>query len=116
MGKVIHLVSPTDGGNSTPVPLFFTRAELDAILNVYARMVSIGEWKDYSFETGPHSVAFAIYKRHRDVPVFRIEKRPKAKKNGPYILSEPSGIVRYGRELQHVLDYFKAKKFLKLQS
>ncbi len=31
---------------------FFIKKELKCILNLYARMVSNGSWKDYSFSSG----------------------------------------------------------------
>ena len=31
---------------------FFIKKELTTILNLYAKMVSNGSWKDYSFSTG----------------------------------------------------------------
>jgi hypothetical protein len=115
MKNIIQLVpNPRTGEPRKVAPVFFTRAELDAIFNVYARKVSAGEWRDYSFQSSPQSIAFAVYKRSGDVPIFRIEKRPKARRNGPYILSEPGKVVRFGRELKHILAYFQTTKTLKL--
>ena len=37
---------------------FFIKKELQSILNLYARMVSNGSWKDYSFSTGSKEVSF----------------------------------------------------------
>ena len=37
---------------------FFIRKELQCILNLYAKMVSNGSWKDYSFSSGSREVSF----------------------------------------------------------
>ena len=37
---------------------FFIKKELQSILNLYAKMVSNGSWKDYSFSSGIKEVSF----------------------------------------------------------
>ena len=37
---------------------FFEKKELEIILNLYAKMVSNGSWKDYSFSSGNKEVSF----------------------------------------------------------
>ena len=56
---------------------FFIRKELQCILNLYAKMVSNGSWKDYSFSSGSKEVSFDIYQRASDLPVLRILKNLK---------------------------------------
>ncbi|MEM1021785.1 MAG: DUF2794 domain-containing protein, partial [Pseudomonadota bacterium] len=41
----------------------FDRLELQSILDVYARMVTYGEWKDYSLDVHAGHAAFNIYRR-----------------------------------------------------
>ena len=53
---------------------FFIKKELQCILNLYARMVSNGTWKDYSFSSGAKEVSFDIYQRTSEKPVLRIAK------------------------------------------
>ena len=40
---------------------FFVKKELQCILNLYAKMVSNGSWKDYSFSSGIREVSFDVY-------------------------------------------------------
>ena len=40
---------------------FFIKKELQSILNLYAKMVSNGSWKDYSFTSGIREVSFNVY-------------------------------------------------------
>ncbi len=56
---------------------FFVKKELQSILNLYAKMVSNGSWKDYSFSSGTKEVSFDVYQRTSDKPVLRITKNLK---------------------------------------
>ena len=56
---------------------FFEKNELKIILDLYAKMVSNGTWKDYSFSTGYREISFNVYQRASDKPVFRILKNLK---------------------------------------
>tara|TARA_B100001029_G_scaffold74626_1_gene60965 strand:- start:951 stop:1295 length:345 start_codon:yes stop_codon:yes gene_type:complete len=56
---------------------FFVKQELQCILDLYAKMVSNGTWKDYSFSTGYREISFNVYQRASDKPVFRILKNLK---------------------------------------
>ena len=48
---------------------FFIKKELQSILNLYAKMVSNGSWKDYSFTSGIKEVSFNVYQRASEKPV-----------------------------------------------
>ena len=67
---------------------FFIKGELKCILNLYAKMVSNGSWKDYSFSSGSKEVSFDIYQRASEKPVLRISKNlhPKSKSEKFYIM------------------------------
>ena len=73
--KNIKLVVNNDKKNEKEK--FFIRKELQCILNLYAKMVSNGSWKDYSFTAGLREVSFDIYLRASDRPVLRILKKFK---------------------------------------
>ena len=53
---------------------FFIKKELQSILNLYAKMVSNGTWKDYSLSAGSREISFDVYQRASDKPVLRILK------------------------------------------
>ena len=42
--------------------LFFEKEELKIILNLYAKMVSKGSWKDYSLIISNKQVGFSVFK------------------------------------------------------
>ena len=41
--------------------IFFNKTELQLILNLYAKMVSSGEWKDYGLNISKKEVSFNVY-------------------------------------------------------
>ena len=73
---------------------FFIKKELQCILNLYARMVSNGSWKDYSFSTGSKEVSFDVYQRASEKPVIRISKNLKPKYfNEKYFIKDRDGTI-----------------------
>ena len=73
---------------------FFIKKELQSILNLYAKMVSNGSWKDYSFTSGVKEVSFNVYQRASDKPVLRILKNLKPKYlNEKYLIKDKNGII-----------------------
>ena len=41
---------------------FFEKKELEIILNLYAKMVSYGSWKDYGLSISSRQVSFSVFK------------------------------------------------------
>ena len=64
---VVNNVSKRNGKEK-----FFIKKELQSILNLYAKMVSNGSWKDYSFTSGTKEVSFDVYQRASEKPILRI--------------------------------------------
>ena len=52
--------------------IFFNRSELKLILNLYAEMVSDGEWKDYGLSISKREVSFNVYRRTAEFPIYKI--------------------------------------------
>ena len=46
--------------------VFFNKNELRLILNLYAKMVSSGEWKDYGLSISKKENSFNLYHRTSD--------------------------------------------------
>jgi len=44
---------------------FFEKDELKIILDLYAKMVSNGSWKDYGLKISSKQVAFSVFKIHQ---------------------------------------------------
>ena len=59
--------------------IFFNKKELQIILNLYAKMVASGEWKDYGLSIFKKEVSFNVYHRTSEFPVYKITKNLKPK-------------------------------------
>src|SRR5580700_7970200 len=63
----------------------FDRSELNRILALYGRMVAAGEWRDYAMDFLNEAAVFSIFRRSAEMPLFRIEKRPRLRaRQGQY--------------------------------
>ena len=85
---------------------FFVKKELQCILNLYAKMVSNGSWKDYSFSSGVREVSFDVYQRASDKPVLRILKNLKPNSyNEKYLIKDKNGIIlKKSENLNRLID------------
>ena len=85
---------------------FFVKKELKSILNLYAKMVSNGTWKDYSLYTGNKEISFNIYKRASEKPILRILKNLKPNyKNEKYLIKDKNGkVIQKSENLKLLID------------
>lgn len=112
MSNIVPILSNgSKTGRTQSAPVFFHRLELDAILQVYARGVSMGEWRDYSLDASKGWVGFSAYQRATEMPQYRLIKEPAlARKQGAFRLVNSSGhILKRGPELGPVLRALEAK-------
>jgi hypothetical protein len=101
----LSVVSTSNKTGPSPPVVAFNRAELDAILAVYARKVAAGEWRDYALQMGREKAVFAIFQRTSEYPLFRVEKCPRlARRQGAYSVVLRSGVIlKRGHDLARVL-------------
>ena len=85
---------------------FFNKSELKIILNLYAKMVSKGFWKDYGLNISKEKVSFNVYKRASENAAFRICKNFRLKnKNLKYFTSDSQGnILNISKNLEELLN------------
>src|SRR5215471_8099080 len=83
----------------------FDRSELNRILTVYGRMVAAGEWRDYALDFLEEVAVFSIFRRTSEMPLFRVEKRPRLRgRQGQYAVVAAGGVIlKRGHELGQVL-------------
>jgi hypothetical protein len=88
--------------------VFFDRRELNRILNLYGRMVALGEWRDYAIDGLSDLAVFSVFRRASEAPLYRIEKRPAlARRQGQWSVINQSGhVLKRGHELDQVLKVF----------
>lgn len=115
-GMAARPVSRTEDQGAAPSGpkaevIAFDRRELSDILNIYGRMVAAGEWRDYAIDWMKEAAVFSIFRRASEMPLFRIEKRPKLRaKQGAYAVVGAGGqVLKRGHDLRQVLRVFDAK-------
>ena len=91
---------------------FFNKTELQTILNLYAKMVSDGEWKDYGLGISRREVSFNVYHRTSEFPVYKITKKLKPKnENEKYLIKDAQNkIINNSENLQNLIKKIIWKK------
>ena len=93
--------------------IFFSRTELKTILDLYAKMVSSGEWKDYGLSISKREVSFNVYHRTSDVPAYKITKNLKPKnENEKYLIKDGQDkVINNSENLDGLIKKIIWKKF-----
>ena len=93
--------------------IFFIKDELKLILNLYAKMVSSGDWKDYGLSISKKEVSFNVYRRASESPAYKITKNLKPKnKNEKYLVKNSDNkIINNSENLQSLIKKIIWKKF-----
>ena len=94
---------------------FFEREELKIILDLYAKMVSEGSWKDYGLSISSKQVSFSVFRNATENALYKICKNFKPKnKNLRYLITDTNGkILRNSYELKTLLKSTNWKKLQK---
>ena len=106
-----HLKLVINNGNKKK-DIFFNKKELQLILNLYAEMVSGGEWKDYGLSISKKEVSFNVYLRTSEFPVYKITKNlnPKNKHEKYLILDANNKIIKNSENLDTLIKKITWKK------
>ena len=93
---------------------FFEKDELKIILDLYAKMVSEGSWKDYGLNISSKQVSFSVFRNAAENAIYKICKNFKPKnKNLKYLITDTNGkILKNSSELNLL---FKNTDWKKLQ-
>ena len=91
---------------------FFIKKEMKTILDLYAKMVSKGEWKDYGLTIGPKEISFDIYQKSSDRPILKIQKNINPRnKDETYLLKDRNGfIIERSENLESLAEQEKGDK------
>ena len=68
---------------------FFEKKELKIILDLYAKMVSEGSWKDYGLSISSKRVSFSIFKNAAEKAIYNISKNFKPSNKNLKYLTHP---------------------------
>ena len=76
MNKNLKLVINNTKKNNEET-YFFEKYELKIILDLYAKMVSAGSWKDYGLNISSRQIGFSVFKNAADNALYKICKNFK---------------------------------------
>tara|TARA_Y100000590_G_C15083139_1_gene774643 strand:- start:66 stop:401 length:336 start_codon:yes stop_codon:yes gene_type:complete len=85
---------------------FFEKKELKIILDLYAKMVSEGSWKDYGLSISSKQVSFSVFKNAAENAIYKICKNFKpTNKNLKYLITDTNGkILKNSNELKLLIN------------
>ena len=91
---------------------FFEKDELKIILDLYAKMVSAGSWKDYGLNISSRQIGFSVFKNAAENALYKICKNFKPKnKNLKYLITDTNGkIIKNSHDLSSLLKNINWKK------
>jgi len=91
---------------------FFEKNELKTILDLYAKMVSAGSWKDYGLNISSRQVGFSVFKNAAENALYKICKNFKpSNKNLKYLITDSKGkILKNSFDLEILLKNTNWKK------
>jgi hypothetical protein len=108
-----HLKLVINNTTSEQKDFFFNKSELKLILNLYAKMVSGGEWKDYSLSISKKEVSFNVYRKASEIPSYIITKNLKpVKLNEKYLIKDSQNkIINKSENLENLIKKIIWRKF-----
>ena len=98
-------------GRAVPQLVHYDRRELGVILGLYGRMVAAGEWRDYGISALREVAVFSVFRRTAEMPLYRIEKRPKlrARRQLYAVIGQGGQVLKRGDDLAAVLRVLERK-------
>ena len=91
---------------------FFEKNELKIILDLYAKMVSEGSWKDYGLNISSKQVGFSVFKNATENAMYKICKNFKPNNRSlKYLVTDSKGkILKNSNDLKFLLKNINWKK------
>ena len=112
MNNNLRLIINNTLNKSIDEKYFFEKNELKIILDLYAKMVSEGSWKDYGLNISSRQVGFSVFKNSAENALYKICKNFKPKnKNLRYLITDTNGkILKNSDNLSNLLKNTNWKK------
>ena len=101
--------------NQSKRKFFFEKKELKIILNLYAKMVSEGSWKDYGLTISARQVGFSVFKNSTENAMYKICKNFKPNNvYFKYVVTDGKGVIyKNSNNLENLLNTTNWKKLQK---
>ena len=99
-------------GKKNEEKYFFEKQELKIILDLYAKMVSEGNWKDYGLNISSKQVSFNVFKNSAENAIYKICKNFKPhNKNLKYLITDTNGrILKNSYNIKNLVSNVNWKK------
>ena len=112
MNNNLRLIINNTHNKSIDEKYFFEKNELKIILDLYAKMVSEGSWKDYGLSISSRQVGFSVFKNAAENALYKICKNFKPRnKNLRYLITNTNGkILKNSDNLSNLLKNTNWKK------
>ena len=112
MNRNLKLVVNNQYNQQAEEKQFFEKNELKTILDLYAKMVSEGSWKDYGLSISSKQVSFSVFKNAAENALYKICKNFKPKNNNlKYLITDTTGkILKNSFDLKILLKSINWKK------
>ncbi|GAB5467203.1 MAG: hypothetical protein Kilf2KO_02330 [Rhodospirillales bacterium] len=88
-------------------PVYFERAELQALMALYSEQVMAGAWRDYALDHLVGMAAFSIYRRAQERPVYTLAKRQIGPGSYEYVLFEEGRRRRKAGDLGRLIAWLR---------
>jgi len=104
--RKLKLIVNNVSKNTRDKEIFFVKKELRTILNLYGKMVSNGNWKDYGVSIGTREISFDIYQRASEKPIYKILKnlKPKNYDERFYIKDKHGNVLEKSSNLLNLIE------------
>ena len=112
MNNNLRLIINNVSDRLTEEKNFFEKDELKIILDLYAKMVSEGSWKDYGLSISSKQVGFSVFKNSAESAMYKICKNFKPyNKNLRYLITDSKGkIFKNSSNLKELIQQTNWKK------
>ena len=82
----------------------FQKREINKIMKLYSKKISIGEWKDYSISYDRECAIFSIHRSIKQCSSFQIKK---IKKKNTYVLTYQNTTLAVSSSLLSIIEHLK---------
>ena len=94
MNNNLRLIINNTHNKSIDEKYFFEKNELKIILDLYAKMVSEGSWKDYGLSISSKQISFSVFKNATENAMYKICKNFKPSNNNlKYLITDTNGKI-----------------------
>ncbi len=87
--------------------IYFDRRELNCLLSLYSRRVSLGEWRDYAIDHRPGMALFSVFRHSHERPLYAIAKcAGSVERSTDYAVFSGRRRLKTAGSIDEVLAYF----------